>query len=102
MSDLRSVRPLADRIVMRELKREERVGSIIIPDSASPQGATRRAEILAVGPGKRLESGQLLEPRVKTGDKVLFGKYSGTEVVIDGEKIIVCREDDLLAVIEEA
>lgn len=99
-ADLRHVRPLADRIVLRELPREERIGSIIIPDTADTRAATRQAEVLAVGSGKRIASGQLVEPRVKTGDKVLFGKYSGTEMTIDGQKIIVCREDDLLGVVE--
>lgn len=96
--DLRHVRPLGDRVTLRELKREEKIGSIIIPETADQQ-PVRRAEVIAVGPGKVVD-GKLTEPRVKAGETVLFGKYSGTEVTIDGEKIIVCREDDLLGVIE--
>ncbi len=98
--DLSKVRPLGDRVTLRELKRQEKIGSLFIPETASDQSPARRAEIIAVGPGKVVD-GKLIEPRVKAGDTVLFGKYVGTEVAIDGEKIIVCREDDLLGVLDE-
>jgi len=97
--DLSKVRPLGDRVTLRELKRAEKIGSIFIPDTASDQAPARRAEILAVGPGAVVD-GKLVEPRVKAGETVLFGKYSGTEIEVDGEKIIVCREEDLLGVVE--
>jgi len=98
--DLTKIRPLADRLVVKELPREERVGSLFIPQTASDQHPVRRAEVVAVGPGRVTDSGKLIEPRVKTGDKVLFGKYSGTEMSIDGEKFIVMRFDDALGIIE--
>jgi len=94
------VRPLGDRVALRVVKREDKIGSIFIPENASDQTPARRAEVLAVGPGK-VVGGKLIEPRVKQGDQVLFGKYSGTEVEIGGEKIIIAHEDDLLGVIEE-
>ena len=96
-----NLRPLADRVLLRELPREDKVGSIIIPETAGPQGATRRALIIALGPGKLTEDGKLIEPRVYKEQKVIFGKYSGTEITMGGHKLIVCREEDLMAVIEE-
>lgn len=99
--DLSKIKPLGDRVTLREMKREEKIGSIIIPETASDQSPARRAEVIAVGPGRVTDGGVLIEPRVRSGDKVLFGKYSGTEIVIEGEKIIVCKTDDLLGVIEE-
>lgn len=97
--DLSKVRPLGDRVTLREIKREEKIGSLYIPNNASDQSPTRKAKIIAVGPGKVVD-GKLLEPRVKEGETVLFGKYSGTELDVEGEKIIVCREEDLLGVVE--
>ncbi|MGK5092485.1 co-chaperone GroES [Deltaproteobacteria bacterium TL4] len=93
------IRPLQDRIVVRRLEAEEKTASgIIIPDSAKEK--PQEGIILAVGPGKRLESGIRLELDVRTGNKVLFGKYAGTEIKIKGEELLIMKEDDLLGVIE--
>jgi chaperonin GroES len=93
------LRPLHDRVIVKRME-EERVstGGIVIPDSAAEKPI--RGEIVAVGNGKILESGDKRELDVKAGDKVLFGKYSGTEVKVDGEELLVMREDDIMAVIE--
>lgn len=93
------LRPLHDRVIVKRME-EERVstGGIVIPDSAAEKPI--RGEIVAVGNGKILESGEKRELDVKAGDKVLFGKYSGTEVKVDGEELLVMREDDIMAVIE--
>ena len=93
------LRPLHDRVIVKRME-EERLseGGIVIPDSAAEKPI--RGEVLAVGNGKILESGEKRELDVKAGDKVLFGKYSGTEVKVDGEELLVMREDDIMAVIE--
>lgn len=94
------LRPLHDRVVIKRLE-EERTspGGIVIPDSAAEKPI--RGEVLAVGPGKILDSGELHKPAVAVGDKVLFGKYSGTECKLDGDELVVMREDDIMAVIED-
>lgn len=94
------IRPLSDRVIVRRLE-EERTspGGIVIPDTAAEK--PMRGEVLAVGNGKALDSGQVRALQVKVGDKVLFGKYSGTEVKLDGEEILVMREDDIMAVLED-
>ncbi len=93
------IRPLHDRVIVKRLE-EERTspGGIVIPDSATEK--PMRGEILAVGSGKVLDNGQQRALQVKVGDKVLFGKYSGTEVKIDGEDVVVMREEDIMAVLE--
>ena len=92
-------RPLHDRVVVRRLESEEKTkGGIIIPDSAKEK--PQQGEIIAVGPGGRDEAGKLIPLDVKAGDKVLFSKYSGTEVKIDGEEHLIMREEDLLAVLD--
>lgn len=93
------IRPLHDRVVIRRMD-EERTspGGIVIPDSATEKPA--RGEIVAVGNGKILDSGDVRSLDVKLGDKVLFGKYAGTEVKIEGEELIVMREDDIVAIID--
>jgi chaperonin GroES len=93
------VRPLHDRVIVRR-KEEERTsaGGIVIPDSATEKPI--RGEVTAVGNGKLLDSGEVRGLDVKVGDQVLFGKYSGTEVKVDGEDLLVLREDDIMAVIE--
>jgi chaperonin GroES len=93
------IRPLHDRVVVRRTP-EERTspGGIVIPDTATEKPI--RGEIVAVGNGKVLESGDVRKLDLKKGDKVLFGKYSGTEVKVDGEELLVMREDDVMAVIE--
>ena len=93
------IRPLHDRVIVKRLA-EERTspGGIVIPDTA--QEKPMEGEVVAVGPGARNEQGQLVAMDVKAGDKILFGKYSGTEVKVDGEDLLVMREEDIMAVIE--
>src|SRR3546814_5853552 len=92
-------RPLHDRVVVRRIEAEEKTsGGIIIPDTAKEK--PQEGEIVAVGPGARDDAGRLVEPSVKTGDRVLFGKWSGTEVKIDGEDLLIMTESDILGVVE--
>jgi chaperonin GroES len=92
-------RPLHDRVLVRRVKEEEKTkGGIIIPDTA--QEKPQEGEIISVGPGGRDEAGKLIELDVKVGDRVLFGKWSGTEVKIDGEDLLIMKESDVLGVIE--
>jgi len=93
------IRPLHDRVIIKRLE-EERTspGGIVIPDSAAEKPV--QGKVLAVGKGKILEDGTVRPLDVKVGDKILFGKYSGTEIKIDGEELVVMREDDLMAVFE--
>ncbi len=94
-----NLRPLHDRVIIKRME-EERTspGGIVIPDSATEKPI--RGEVIAAGNGKRTEGGEVVPMDVKTGDKVLFGKYSGTEVKVDGEDLLVMREEDIMAVIE--
>jgi chaperonin GroES len=93
------IRPLHDRVVVRRMEEERTsAGGIVIPDSATEKPS--KGEVLSVGNGKILENGEVRGLDVKAGDKVLFGKYSGTEVKVDGEELLVMREDDIMAVIE--
>jgi chaperonin GroES len=95
-----NIRPLHDRIVAKRLQEEEKTaGGLFIPDTAKEKPL--EAEIIAVGNGKILEDGKVRPLDVKKGDKVLIGKYSGSEVKINGEEHIILREDDILAVIEK-
>lgn len=97
---VKKVRPLHDRVVVKRALEEERSkGGIVIPDTAKEKPI--KGEVVAVGPGKRFESGELCSPVVKVGEKVLFGKYSGTEVKFNDEEYIVMREDDIMATIED-
>jgi chaperonin GroES len=92
------IRPLGDRILVKRIKEEEKTkGGIIIPDTAKEK--PQEGKVVAVGRGK-YEDGKLVAPDVKAGDKILFGKYSGSEVKLDGEEHIVLREDDILGVLE--
>jgi chaperonin GroES len=94
------IRPLQDRVVVRRLKEEEKTkGGLIIPDSAKEKPA--EGNVVAVGNGTVLEDGTVRKLDVKEGDRILFGKYSGTEVKIDGEEHLILREDDILGVIEK-
>ncbi|MBP8129176.1 MAG: co-chaperone GroES [Candidatus Hydrogenedentes bacterium] len=94
------VRPLADRILVKREEPKETVrGGIIIPDSAKEK--PQEGKVVAVGPGKLDENGKRVALEVKKGDRILMGKYAGTEVKIDGEEHIIMREDDVLAVIED-
>ena len=91
-------RPLHDRVVVRRIDAEEKTkGGIIIPDTAKEK--PQEGEIVAVGPGGRDEAGKLIPPDVKTGDRVLFGKWSGTEVKIEGEELLIMKESDIMGVI---
>lgn len=93
-----SFRPLHDRVVVKRLEAEQKTaGGIIIPDSAKEK--PQEGEIIAVGPGARDESGKLVVLDVKVGDKVLFGKWSGTEVKIDGQDLLIMKESDIMGVI---
>jgi chaperonin GroES len=96
-----NIQPLHDRIIVEAAAKEEKsAGGIILPDTA--QEKPQRGKVLAVGPGKRLDSGQLAPIDVKEGDVVLYGKYSGTEVTVDGTDYVILRAEDVLAVLEGA
>ncbi len=93
------LRPLHDRVIVRRVEEEKMSsGGIVIPDNAAEKPI--RGEVIAVGNGKILDNGEQRALDVKTGDKVLFGKYSGTEVKVDDEELLVMREDDIMAIIE--
>jgi chaperonin GroES len=96
---LMNLRPLHDRVIIKRME-EERTspGGIVIPDSAAEKPS--KGEVIAAGNGKRTDSGEVVAMDVKVGDKVLFGKYSGTEVKVEGEDLLVMREEDIMAVIE--
>ena len=94
-----NIRPLHDRVILKRMEEERTsAGGIVIPDSAAEKPV--RGEIVAAGNGKRLESGEIIPLDVKVGDTVLFGKYSGTEVKVNGEDLLVMREEDIMGVIE--
>jgi chaperonin GroES len=94
-------RPLHDRVVVRRIEAEEKsTGGIIIPDTAKEKPS--QGEVIAVGPGGRDESGKLIPIDVKEGNRVLFGKWSGTEVKIDGEELLIMKESDIMGIIEES
>ena len=91
--------PLHDRVLVRRIQGEDKTkGGLIIPDSAKEQPA--EGEVISVGEGARKESGELIAPSVKAGDRILFGKWSGTEVTLDGEELLIMKESDILGVIE--
>lgn len=91
--------PLGDRIVVKPLEEEEeQIGGIIIPDTAKEK--PQEGKVIAVGPGKLLDTGERQAPSVAVGDKVLYGKYSGTEIKYDGDDLLIVREDDILAKLE--
>ena len=93
-----NIKPLHDRVVIKRMEEEKlSAGGIVIPDSATEKPI--KGEVVAVGTGKVLDNGQLRAPQVKVGDKVLFGKYSGTEVKLDGVDLLVVKEDDLFAIL---
>lgn len=93
------IRPLQDRVIVRRLAEEEKTkGGIIIPDTAKEK--PQEGKVIAVGKGKVTEEGKLIPLDVKAGDKILFGKYSGTEIKIEGEEHLIMREEDILGVIE--
>ncbi|MBC9247032.1 co-chaperone GroES [Paracoccus sp. 11-3] len=91
-------KPLHDRVLVRRVQSDEKTkGGLIIPDSAKEKPA--EGEIIAVGEGARKDSGELIAPSVKAGDRVLFGKWSGTEVTVDGEELLIMKEGDILGII---
>ena len=93
------IRPLQDRVIVKRLDEEQKTaGGIIIPDTAKEK--PQKGEIIAAGPGKKTEDGKLLPLDVKAGDKVLFAKYAGTEIKVEGEELLMMREDDIMGVIE--
>ena len=94
-------RPLHDRILVRRIEAEEKTsGGIIIPDTAKEK--PQEGEVLAVGPGARDDSGKLTELDVRVGDRILFGKWSGTEIRLDGQELLIMKESDVMGVIEQA
>lgn len=93
-----NIRPLQDRVIVKRMAEETKTaGGIVLPDSATEK--PMRGEVIAVGPGKLLDNGKQTPPDVKKGDKVLFGKYSGTEVKLNDEELVVMREEDIMGVI---
>lgn len=91
------LKPLADRIIIKPMAAEEKTrGGIIVPDTAKEKPVI--GEVISVGPGKRSEDGKLIPMEVKAGDKVLYGKYSGTEVTVEGEEYLIMRESDIFAI----
>jgi len=94
------IRPLHDRVIVKRLEEKEKTkGGIIIPDTAREK--PMEGKVIAVGPGKVLESGTKVSMNVKKGDRILFGKYAGSEIEVEGEEHLIMREDDILAIIEE-
>jgi chaperonin GroES len=92
-------RPLHDRVLVRRVEAEEKTaGGIIIPDTAKEK--PQEGEVVAVGPGARDEDGKHIQPEVSAGDRILFGKWSGTEVKVDGEDLLIMKESDILGVVE--
>ena len=92
-------RPLGDRVLVRRVEEEEKTkGGIIIPDTAKEK--PQEGEVIAVGPGARDEAGKRIEPDVKVGDRILFGKWSGSEVRLDGEDLLIMKESDILGVVD--
>ena len=91
-------RPLYDRVLIKRLDADEKVGGLYIPESAKEKPL--QGQVIAVGPGARLDNGDTRNPSVKAGDRVLFGKYSGDEVQVDGSKHLIMRESEILALIE--
>jgi chaperonin GroES len=93
------IRPLQDRVIVKRLEEEQKTaGGIIIPDTAKEK--PQKGEIVAAGPGKRNEDGKLQPLDIKKGDKVLFSKYAGTEIKVEGDELLIMREDDIVGVIE--
>lgn len=93
------IRPLQDRILVKRVEEEERTkGGIIIPDTAKEK--PQMGEVIAAGNGKKTEDGKVIPMDVKKGDKVLFSKYSGTEVKVEGEELLIMREDDILGIVD--
>jgi chaperonin GroES len=98
MATATEIKPLADRVVVKALEESEQMrGGLYIPDTAKEK--PQQGEVVAVGPGKLTDDGKRIEMELKVGDKVLYGKYSGTEVTVDNEQVLILRESDVLAVV---
>jgi len=96
-----NIRPLYDRVVVKRIEeKENKIGGLFIPDSAKEK--PQEGEVVAVGKGKRLEDGKLVALDVQNGDRILFGKYSGSEIRLDGEEYMIMREDEILGILEGA
>ncbi len=96
-----NIRPLYDRIVVKRIEeQEQKVGGLFIPDTAKEK--PQEGEVVAVGKGKRLEDGKVIPLDVKVGDRILFGKYSGNDIKIDGQELLIMREDEVLGILENA
>lgn len=94
-----NIRPLYDRIVVKRIEEQEtKIGGLFIPDSAKEK--PQEGEVVAVGKGKRLDDGKVIPLDVKVGDRILFGKYSGNEIKIDGQELLMMREDEVLGILE--
>ncbi|MBU0652560.1 MAG: co-chaperone GroES [Proteobacteria bacterium] len=94
------IRPLQDRVIVKRIEEEAKTkGGIIIPDTAKEK--PMEGLVISVGKGKTADDGKLIKPDVKAGDRILFGKYSGTEVKIDGDELLIMREDDILGILEK-
>ena len=94
-----TLKPLADRVIVKAVEAEEKTaGGIVLPDTAKEK--PQQAEVIAVGPGKVLDNGKVAPMDIKVGDRVYYGKYSGTEVKLDGKELVVLRQDDVLGVVE--
>ena len=98
VATLKKIRPLADRVLVKAIEKEnEKRGGIIIPDTAKEK--PQEGDVIAVGPGKRDDSGKLIPMDVKAGDKILYGKYSGTEIKLDDEEYLIMHQDDILGIL---
>src|ERR1700731_2247850 len=101
LEDSMKFRPLHDRVVVKRIEAEEKsAGGVIIPDTAKEKPS--QGEVIAIGPGGRDEAGKLLPTDVKVGERVLFGKWSGTEVKIDGQELLIMKESDIMGIIDES
>ncbi len=93
-----NMKPLADRVIVKPAPAEEKTkGGLIVPDTAKEKPVI--GEVIAVGPGKVTDDGKKIAPEIKVGDKILYGKYSGTEVTVEGEEYLIMREDDIFAIV---
>lgn len=96
-----NIRPLYDRVVVKRIEDQEtKIGGLFIPDSAKEK--PQEGEVVAVGKGKRLEDGKVIACDVKVGDRILFGKYSGNEIKLDGQELLIMREDEILGILDNA
>ena len=91
-----TVKPLGDRILVKRLEEDDKIGSIIVPDSVKEK--SQKAEVIAVGEGKKTDEGKLISLEVKKGDKILIGKYAGTDIKIDGEECIIMKQEDVMGI----